>query len=117
MPHPGRIRVYSSDGKCSESNSSLLMEAEAHLGAFHQTVLRLYGPEEAQKAAEDWIHALESAPPCEEPIRWRQLSLAGADRLATRLAGKEFPGREHTWRTTRRRARQLLQSACPCEAQ
>ncbi len=52
---------------------------------FHQAVLSLHGPEEAQCAAEDWLHELETTAMHNNPIHWRRISLAAADGLALRL--------------------------------
>ncbi len=117
MRDPDRTCGHSNDVKCTGSNSSLLMEAEQHLGAFHQAVLRLHGPEEAQRAAEDWVRELETTTAYEEPTRWRQLSLAAAGRLAARLVdNKASRGHQRAWRMTRQRTKELLQCVCPCEA-
>ncbi len=108
--------IDSSDEECGAGTPSSLAEAERQLAAFHQAVLSLHGPEEAQHATEDWLHELETAAH-NEPIHWRRISLATADRLASRRANGEHPSEhELSWRMFQPGTRQLLQCAQPCEA-
>jgi hypothetical protein len=108
--------IKSSDAECGAGALPLLVEAERQLAAFHQAVLSLHGPEEAQCAAEDWLHELETAAH-NEPIHWRRISLAATDRLASRRANGEHPSaHERSWRMFQRGTRQLLQRPQPCEA-
>lgn len=65
---------------------TILMMAERELAAFYQAVLTMYGPKVAWEAAGDWIKELEAVS-YEKPIRWHQISLVAADRLADRLPG------------------------------
>lgn len=111
-------RTKSSDPGCGAGASSLLVEAEQQLAAFHQAVLSLHGPEEAQRAAEGWLHELETAAAHNKPIPWRRISLAAADRSAARLIdGEHPPTHERSWRMLSRGTQRLLQCAQPCEAQ
>jgi hypothetical protein len=108
--------ITSSDAECGAGAPFLLLEAERQLAAFHQAVLSLHGPEEAQRAAEDWLHELETRAH-NEPIDWRRISLAAGDRLASRLTnGAHPPTLERSWRMFQRGTRQLLQCTQPCEA-
>ncbi len=110
-------RIKSGDEGCGAGTSSLLEEAERQLAAFHQAVLSLHGPEEAQRAAEDWLHELETTAAHNEPIHWRRIFLDAADRLASRLVdGKHSPIYEHRWQVMRLQTQRLLQCAHPCEA-
>jgi hypothetical protein len=110
-------RIKSSDEqRYGAGTPSRLAEAERQLAAFHQAVLSLHGPEEAQKASEDWLRELETAAP-NEPIHWRHISLVAADRLASRLVGNEHGATlGRSWQMIQRGTRQLLQCAQPCEA-
>lgn len=62
-----------------------LREVERELSSFHQAVLRMYGHEEARKAAESWIEVLETAACLERPVSWRHISVKAAAKLASRL--------------------------------
>lgn len=111
-----KARINASDGECGPDTRSLLAEAERQLAAFHQAVLSLHGPEAAQRAAEDWLHELETAAH-DEPIHWGRVTLAAVDRLASRLTDSEHPPtHENSWRIFQGGTRQLLQCAHPCEA-
>lgn len=63
-----------------------LAAAERELSAFFRAVLELYGPEQAEASAEDWLRALMDR--CGLPAsgrEWREVSIAAAARLAGRL--------------------------------
>jgi hypothetical protein len=62
--------------------------AERELAAFHQAVLETYGPQEAIRAAQDWIEALErlDVPAAAAPSGWRRATRAAAQSLAFRVA-------------------------------
>ncbi len=109
--------IDSGDGECGAGAPSLLVEAERQLAAFHQAVLSLHGPEEAQCAAEDWLHELETTAMHNNPIHWRRISLAAADGLALRLTNGEHPStHERRWQLMRLQVQRLLQCTHPCEA-
>jgi hypothetical protein len=64
--------------------------AERELAAFHEAVLRSYGPQEATQAAQDWIEALERL---DRPVGgalpdWRRVTVAAARSLAARVAAE-----------------------------
>jgi hypothetical protein len=63
--------------------------AERELGAFISAVTQLYGPEEARISAEDWLDELESMDglPGSTSSEWRQITIAAAARIASRLVG------------------------------
>jgi hypothetical protein len=57
---------------------------ERTLASFHAAVARDYGPEEAEKAAEDWIEELGKTGADEHPD-WRSVTAPAAHRLALRM--------------------------------
>ena len=57
---------------------------ERALASFHAVVARDYGPEEAAKAAEDWIDELGKTGADEHPD-WRSVTARAAHRLALRM--------------------------------
>ena len=64
--------------------------ATRELGAFLHVVSQLYGPEEAELSAHDWLDELKlldriSEP---EPRDWRLVTIAAASRLAGRVASQ-----------------------------
>lgn len=107
--------IDSGDGECGAGAPSLLVEAERQLAAFHQAVLSLHGPEEAQCAAEDWLHELETTAMHNNPIHWRRISLAAADGLAQRLPQLPSQSMERRWQLMRLQVQRLLQCTHPCE--
>lgn len=78
----------------SAHTPSSLQEAERELAAFHKAVLKMHGPEEAQRAADDWIRELEATDANEAPANWRRISVAAAGRLASRLVNSSSPNYE-----------------------
>jgi hypothetical protein len=60
--------------------------ATRELGAFLHVVAGLYGPEEAERSAEDWINEFELMENTSEltPSDWRSITVAAAVRLAER---------------------------------
>ncbi len=111
------VLVNSRGRECDDGASFLLVEGERQLAALYQAVLNLHGPEEAQKAAEDWLCEFERVAAHNEPIQWRRISVAVADRLASRLTdGERPPTHDRSWRMFRTGTRQLLQCPQPCKA-
>lgn len=67
--------------------TDLLLTAERELASFYGAIERRYGPEEARKAAHDWINELETM---DWPVgwalpNWRRLTIVAADCLASRV--------------------------------
>lgn len=67
--------------------ADLLRTAERELSAFYAAILRRYGPEEARKAAFDWIEEMETM---DFPLdgvdpNWRHVSVVTADCVASRV--------------------------------
>jgi hypothetical protein len=71
---------------CSEECRRELAAAERELGAFLMAVRTLFGNGEASRAAEDWIELVEQTEaPCVDGFpNWRCITIAAANRLATR---------------------------------
>ena len=64
------------------------LDAERELASFRQAVLKMHGPEEAQRASEYWIEELESAACLDKPKQFRRISVKAAAKLASKLAAK-----------------------------
>jgi hypothetical protein len=71
----------------AELVADLLMTAERELAAFYTAVVRRYGPEEARKAAYDWIEEVETMDwPVDRGLpKWRRVSIVAADSMASRV--------------------------------
>jgi hypothetical protein len=67
--------------------ADLLMTAESELAAFYRAIDHRYGPEEARKAAYDWIEEVETMDwPADGAIpNWRHVSIVAADCLSSRV--------------------------------
>ena len=60
--------------------------AKRELSAFFTAVTELYGPEQAEASAEDWLRELMAADGLPTSTReWRTLTIAAAARLANRV--------------------------------
>ena len=61
-------------------------QAERELAAFFRAVGELYGAEQAEASAEDWLHELAVSEDVPASAReWRTLTIAAAARLASRV--------------------------------
>jgi hypothetical protein len=69
--------------KCTEQ----LHIAERELSAFIRAVTAMYGQEQAQRAAADWLDESESldSPPRSSSRDWRAVTVAASARLANRI--------------------------------
>jgi hypothetical protein len=67
--------------------ADLLRTAEKELSAFYTAILRRYGPEEARRAAYDWIEEMKTMDwPLDEVVpNWRHVSIIAADCVASRV--------------------------------
>jgi alkylhydroperoxidase/carboxymuconolactone decarboxylase family protein YurZ len=60
--------------------------AERELSAFFTAVTELYGPEQAEASAEDWLRELMASDGLPTSTReWRTLTIAAAAQLANRV--------------------------------
>jgi len=61
--------------------------AERELSSFIAAVTTLYGPEQAQLSAQDWLDEsdLMDSPPRSEERDWRAVTIAASARLANRV--------------------------------
>lgn len=61
--------------------------AERELSSFVSAVTKLYGPEQARLAAQDWLDQSEliDSPPWSTGRNWRAVTIAASARLADRL--------------------------------
>jgi hypothetical protein len=60
--------------------------AERELCAFFSAVTELYGPEQAEASAEDWLRELMASDGfCASTREWRTLTIAAAAQLASRV--------------------------------
>lgn len=73
--------------KQSKSGSAGLMRsAEQELASFFNAVKQLFGKEQAELSAEDWLHELTEINDLPDTIRdWRLVTLKASSRLATRV--------------------------------
>jgi hypothetical protein len=71
----------------SSPDAELQGSAQRELAAFYAAVSQMYGPEQATRAALDWIEALEKADPVAggSPPSWRLTTIAAAGGLASRV--------------------------------
>jgi hypothetical protein len=67
--------------------ADLLLSAEKELASFYEAIEERYGPEEARKAARDWIDevAIMDWPVDGVLPNWRRASIVAADCLASRI--------------------------------
>jgi hypothetical protein len=81
------IGVNDQEGR---SIAPLLASAEKELSAFVAAVHQLFGAEQAQKAAENWIEELEETDLSSEAsvIDWRRVTSAAAARFVGRDKGQ-----------------------------
>lgn len=99
MRHADRAQTSLSPHEPEAGNPFSLAEAERHLAAFHQAVLKMHGAQEAQQAAEDWLRECAAAAEQDTLIRWGHVTAAAASRLAARLVdGKNAASRDRPWR-------------------
>jgi hypothetical protein len=71
----------------SSADADLMVLAEQESGAFIKAVTELFGPEQARRAADDWVDELElmDALPGSTRRDWGSVTVAASARLAMRL--------------------------------
>lgn len=63
-----------------------MRSAEQELASFFNAVKQLFGKEQAELSAEDWLHELTEINDLPDTIRdWRLVTLKASSRLATRV--------------------------------
>jgi hypothetical protein len=83
MNRPGLTRPPAHD---SDGCIDVLAMAEQELQAYFNAVRELFGSEQAQLSAEDWLHELESSKTLPASVRQlRMISINVAKRLTGRL--------------------------------
>jgi len=85
--------LRTSSGSLTSTHGSLLRQLR-ELAAFYTAVVGRYGPEEARRAAYDWIEEMETMDwPADWALpNWRHVTIAAADCLALRIIDRS-PGR------------------------
>lgn len=77
---------YKPSGNRNPDCEDFLGAAEQELSAFFKAVTELFGTEQAELSAEDWLHELEASPGLPaSPREWRFLTARVSRRLASRL--------------------------------
>ncbi len=70
-----------------DSVADLMAAAERGLSAFFRAVTELFGAEQAEASAEDWLRELSGSRDMPAtPRQWRTLTIAAAVRLASRVS-------------------------------
>ena len=66
--------------------------AERELSSFLEAVTKLFGPDEAKVAADDWLDEsdLMDSPPRSEARDWRSVTIAASVRLADRVDAARY---------------------------
>jgi hypothetical protein len=68
---------------CAEETST----AEQELTAFFRAVMNLFGPEQAELSADDWLNELTATEALPSSMReWRGITLKASARLAARVS-------------------------------
>ena len=72
---------------------NLMAMANRELSAFFTAVTELFGPEQAEQSAEDWLQALMASHDLPTSTRqWRTLTVTAAARLASRVNASKTKG-------------------------
>jgi hypothetical protein len=81
--------VMSNETAYRDPVTDLMAAAERELSAFFRAVTELFGAEQANASAEDWLSELTSSKEMPAtPRQWRTLTIAAAARLARRVNGQ-----------------------------
>ncbi|HTZ74468.1 MAG TPA: hypothetical protein VMB47_11140 [Candidatus Aquilonibacter sp.] len=65
--------------------ADVMKAAERELASFFSAVKELFGPEQAELAARDWVQELQATDVPAATTDWRQLTINAAKRLALRV--------------------------------
>ena len=81
-PHTRYKSSRNSNPRCAD----LMTMAERELSAFFNAVTQLFGPEQAELSAEDWLHELIETDGLPASVReWRLITAKVSTRLASRV--------------------------------
>ena len=79
-------------GMIQSNCTDLTALAERELSAFFNAVKEVFGSEQAELSAEDWLHELNTSKDLPSSERqWRLITTRGSTRLASRVNGLSFP--------------------------
>jgi hypothetical protein len=89
------VREYGMNDRESFSNSTCEEQthlAERELSSFVAAVTKLFGPDEAKVAADDWLDESDvmDSPPRSEARDWRSVTIAASARLADRVDAARY---------------------------
>jgi hypothetical protein len=89
------VGEYGMNDRESFSNSTYEEQthlAERELSSFVAAVTKLFGPDEAKVAADDWLDEpdLMDSPPRSEARDWRSVTIAASARLADRVDAARY---------------------------
>jgi hypothetical protein len=89
------VREYGMNDRESFSNSTYEEQAhlaERELSSFVAAVTKLFGPDEAKVAADDWLDEsdLMDSPPRSDARDWRSVTIAASARLADRVDAARY---------------------------
>ena len=88
------LSPYQTDTNYNAGCASAAKMAERELSAFFGAVTELFGRDEAQLSAEDWLEEMNDIEPLPSSIRdWRTITIKAATRLANRVMAT-FPSIE-----------------------
>lgn len=82
---------YRSSKQSNSRAVGLLRSAEQELASFFNAVKQLFGREQAELSAKDWLDELariDALP--NSPLDWRSVSIKASARLATRLSASSL---------------------------
>jgi hypothetical protein len=82
---------YRSTKDANPRSTGPIKAAEQELAAFFNAVTQLFGREQAELSAEDWLHELAEVDGLSYSTRdWRLLTLKASNRLATRMSASSL---------------------------
>jgi len=81
-----QIVFYGSSKNSNPRSVGLMKSAEQELAAFFNAVKQLFGREQAELSAEDWLRELAESDGAPSSTRdWRLITVKASTRLATRV--------------------------------
>jgi hypothetical protein len=80
------VVCFGSSSNLNPRSAGLMKAAEQELAAFFNAVKQLFGREQAELSAEDWLHELAEIDGLSSSSRdWRLITVKASARLATRV--------------------------------